>query len=59
MDELLDFVRRAFRIGAVHTQKKQLTEEELFGRLPVFPFQNGYKKLIWQAYKTGRFSRGK
>lgn len=54
LEMLLTFSVRAYQLGESDSGK-QRTQEDVFNTVR-FSLRNGYKPVVWQAYKAGRFA---
>lgn len=54
LEMLLAFAVRAYQLGE-EDAGKQRTQADVFIAVR-FSLRNGYKPVVWQAYKAGRFA---
>ena len=56
-DLLITCIEKAFSIGFDQTGKTNLTQEELFAKVDTRRLIKGYRKVVWEAYRSGRIWR--
>jgi hypothetical protein len=53
----MDLTKEAYEIGYKEERKTQMRKADFFDQFILIGIRRFHKNLIWQAYRSGRFSK--
>jgi hypothetical protein len=56
-ERIMELVEKAYKIGYEEKRKTQMTKPELFEHFILLGIRRFHKKVIWEAYRSGKFSK--